>query len=356
MEIAAEAPATEPARGAVPPGGRGPLALLAGLHRLLGQHRDAAHPAVAIPVGGAMNTELSDEAKEYGRASASGVRGRRRRRSWCSAPRPIPPTREALVGPRPRRARRVGPRTARRRRRARGGGRAVPQRRLLGAALPGRRAAGPAGRPRRRRAARRRRQPPGGADRRRRRSLGRGHVGRPTRTGSTGSVGRRTGVRRAAGPDATRRRRRAPTSRWRWCCRAGRCSECSTGQWNSPSPTSSMRQQFGQPLSAFQSVQFQLTDAEVERAGLEMLAKYALWSVGTAPRRGRRRRARAADGRARGGRGRLPRHPPAARCRRLLRRDHAVVAVALQPAAAPPAARPVGHPRPADRRGSAAAA
>jgi hypothetical protein len=41
-----------------------------------------------------------------------------------------------------------------------------------------------------------------------------------------------------------------------------------------------MRQQFGQRLSAFQSVQFQLTDAEVERAGLDMLAKYTLWSVG----------------------------------------------------------------------------
>jgi hypothetical protein len=40
-----------------------------------------------------------------------------------------------------------------------------------------------------------------------------------------------------------------------------------------------MRQQFGQTLSSFQSVQFQLTDAEVERAGLEMLAKYATWSA-----------------------------------------------------------------------------
>ena len=36
------------------------------------------------------------------------------------------------------------------------------------------------------------------------------------------------------------------------------------------------REQFGQPLARFQSVQFQLTDAEVERAGLEELAKYAL--------------------------------------------------------------------------------
>jgi hypothetical protein len=39
------------------------------------------------------------------------------------------------------------------------------------------------------------------------------------------------------------------------------------------------RQQFGQPLSQFQGVQFQLTDAEVERSGLDVLAKYALWSV-----------------------------------------------------------------------------
>jgi 3-oxo-4-pregnene-20-carboxyl-CoA dehydrogenase alpha subunit len=42
-----------------------------------------------------------------------------------------------------------------------------------------------------------------------------------------------------------------------------------------------LRKQFGQPLSSFQGVQFQLTDAEVERSGLEILAKYALWSIGT---------------------------------------------------------------------------
>lgn len=40
-----------------------------------------------------------------------------------------------------------------------------------------------------------------------------------------------------------------------------------------------LRQQFGQPLSGFQGVQFQLTDAEVERSGLEMLARYALSTV-----------------------------------------------------------------------------
>jgi hypothetical protein len=39
------------------------------------------------------------------------------------------------------------------------------------------------------------------------------------------------------------------------------------------------RQQFGQPLASFQGVQFQLTDAEVERSGVEILAKYALWSI-----------------------------------------------------------------------------
>ncbi|GAA3384904.1 hypothetical protein GCM10020369_16310 [Cryptosporangium minutisporangium] len=40
-----------------------------------------------------------------------------------------------------------------------------------------------------------------------------------------------------------------------------------------------VRTQFGRPLSAFQAVQFQLADAEVERMGVEVLAKYALWSV-----------------------------------------------------------------------------
>jgi hypothetical protein len=41
------------------------------------------------------------------------------------------------------------------------------------------------------------------------------------------------------------------------------------------------REQFGQPIGRFQGVQFQLTDAEVERAGLEELAKYTLWSLET---------------------------------------------------------------------------
>ncbi|MFI5046214.1 MAG: acyl-CoA dehydrogenase family protein [Acidimicrobiia bacterium] len=43
------------------------------------------------------------------------------------------------------------------------------------------------------------------------------------------------------------------------------------------------RHQFGQALASFQGVQFQLTDAELERLGLEELAKYALWSSGARP-------------------------------------------------------------------------
>ena len=42
-----------------------------------------------------------------------------------------------------------------------------------------------------------------------------------------------------------------------------------------------LRKQFGQPLSSFQGVQFQLTDAEVERSGLDILAKHALWTTAT---------------------------------------------------------------------------
>ena len=42
-----------------------------------------------------------------------------------------------------------------------------------------------------------------------------------------------------------------------------------------------LRKQFGEPLSSFQGVQFQLTDAEVERSGVETLAKYALWTIAT---------------------------------------------------------------------------
>lgn len=42
-----------------------------------------------------------------------------------------------------------------------------------------------------------------------------------------------------------------------------------------------LRKQFGQSLASFQGVQFQLTDAEVERTGLDILAKHALWSIAT---------------------------------------------------------------------------
>jgi hypothetical protein len=46
------------------------------------------------------------------------------------------------------------------------------------------------------------------------------------------------------------------------------------------------REQFGQRLAAFQGVQFQLTEAEVERAGAEILARYALWSLTASPASG----------------------------------------------------------------------
>lgn len=40
-----------------------------------------------------------------------------------------------------------------------------------------------------------------------------------------------------------------------------------------------LREQFGSPLARLQGVQFQLTEAEVERSGLDVLAKYTLWSI-----------------------------------------------------------------------------
>ncbi|MDL4816442.1 acyl-CoA dehydrogenase family protein [Actinomadura opuntiae] len=40
-----------------------------------------------------------------------------------------------------------------------------------------------------------------------------------------------------------------------------------------------VREQFGRALARFQGVRFQLTEAEVERSGVEALARYALWSV-----------------------------------------------------------------------------
>jgi 3-oxo-4-pregnene-20-carboxyl-CoA dehydrogenase alpha subunit len=39
------------------------------------------------------------------------------------------------------------------------------------------------------------------------------------------------------------------------------------------------REQFGQPLAAFQGVQFQLTEGAVESAGVDELARHALWSL-----------------------------------------------------------------------------
>ncbi|MEV0248200.1 acyl-CoA dehydrogenase family protein [Nocardia sp. NPDC050712] len=42
-----------------------------------------------------------------------------------------------------------------------------------------------------------------------------------------------------------------------------------------------VREQFGRPLAEFQAVQFQLTEAEVERRGVDLLARYALCGIGS---------------------------------------------------------------------------
>ena len=71
MDIAAEVSQDDPGGSVVPRRGRGPLALLAGVHGVLRQHRDAAHPAVPRTAGGDQMSEmiidLGDDAKEYGR-------------------------------------------------------------------------------------------------------------------------------------------------------------------------------------------------------------------------------------------------------------------------------------------------
>ncbi len=71
MDIAAEVSQDDPGGQVVPRRGRGPLEVLAGVHGVLRQHRDAAHPAVPRTAGGDQMSEmildLGDDAKEYGR-------------------------------------------------------------------------------------------------------------------------------------------------------------------------------------------------------------------------------------------------------------------------------------------------
>ena len=122
--------------------GRGPLALRAGVHRGVGQHRDAADPAVPHPVGGRqMNLDLSDEAKEYGRQAlrAFEAAGGDQLVQQAEAK---PGSRESLAGPALAELGAWDLDLRDRRRRARGRGGPVPQRRLLGTAVPGGRAAG----------------------------------------------------------------------------------------------------------------------------------------------------------------------------------------------------------------------
>ena len=160
MDIAAEVTHDDPNAAWFRGRGRGPLALLAGVHCLVRQHRDAADPVVPRPVGGRqMILDLSDDAKEYGRQAlrAFEAAGGDQLVQQAEAK---PAERESLDRPGAHRARRVGARCPYRRRRTRGRGGTVPQRRLLGTAVSGGRATGAAHRPRRRWPDRRCRQSP----------------------------------------------------------------------------------------------------------------------------------------------------------------------------------------------------
>ena len=59
MDIVAAVAGDDAADDPVPASGRGPLALRAGLHGRVRQHRDAAHPA--RPIAAVMNVEPSDD-------------------------------------------------------------------------------------------------------------------------------------------------------------------------------------------------------------------------------------------------------------------------------------------------------
>ena len=233
MEIAAEVSHDDPRGRMVPRRGRGPLAVLAGVHGVVGQHRDAAHPAVPRPAGGgAMILDLSDDAKEYGRQAlrafeaAGGDQLRAAGRGQARHP-------GGARRPGARRTRRLGTRPPHRRRRPGGRRRAVPQRGLLGAA----RTRSPSGLPR-----------PTDLDvdglivvdaaaARRPRSAASKHVGPQSRWTATRSTRHRPGRRRPGvrRPRSSCRRSTTTaraTSRSGWCCRAGRCSACSTVQSN----------------------------------------------------------------------------------------------------------------------------
>ncbi len=105
------------------------------------------------------------------------------------------------------------------------------------------------------------------------------------------------------------------------------------------------REQFGQPLAAFQGVQFQLTDAEVERAGAGGAGQVRPLEHRVRAAGFTRQRIGSAVGRHRGSRHRLPDRPPAARGHWILRRDRPVLGVPIQHAAAPAAVRSLRHAR-----------
>ena len=230
MDIAAEVARTRSPGDVVPGRGGGPLAVLAGVHGVLRKHRDAADPAVPVAAGGGQEVilDLSDDAQEYGRQASAPSRpqaattsSRRPKRSPRPGSRWSGPVLAELG------AWDLDPRTD-----ADGLEAAAALCRSAGYwALPypvAERLATPAdldvdglivvgGDPARRHRGRARD------------AMGGSHTGRATAVGSTRlaptapAFVTELGCHRSTTP--------APgTWPWDWCCRAGRCSACSTGR------------------------------------------------------------------------------------------------------------------------------
>ena len=238
MEIVALAAADRRRRPLVRPGGGGPLALLAGLHRRVGQHRDAADPAG--PPAAAEAARGEHRAERRRRPSTGGRRAGRSRRpagtGWSSWPSRSPAGRGGPRGARSSASWARGTSTP-------AATRPSSRRRPRCAAAP---ATGPSPT----------RWPSGCAvpadldvdglvvvadavsGRRGGRAepaLGRGDPGRPPQPGDRPPGGRAAARSRLRHPPRPAAPRTTATARgtWRsgWCCRAGRCSACSTGPW-----------------------------------------------------------------------------------------------------------------------------
>ncbi len=293
----------------------------------VGQHRDAAHPAWPDrSLAASMNIELSDEALEYGRLAHRAPSRPPAATSWSSAAE-SDPTDAAAARSTPvlDRARRVGARAARERRRAGGRRRAVPQRRATGRSpYPvAERLARPADLdvdglwsswPTCVRSA-----PLAGT----RSALGRGDARRSPQPGHR--LDRR--------PSRRGSRRSSPTLDLEPLDGAGAAADVALGSGAAvldvaghagPGDRAHLRATCSSASSSdshWRRSRASSSSSPTPRssaAGVEELAKYALWSVPSRHARGARRRAGAAAGGDRGGRHRVPGRPPAARRDRVL--------------------------------------